>query len=247
MWICTRWYYLIYPNRNQVLIVSVQHQISCFRENIEEEKKHRPLFPTPGAPITASLTSDRVDFFRRTWSRIWYSHASKLHDQSSKILSITKYSKIKTVFESTFGFHNITFIYLTYTADSTCGAHLLFENTPLLAEYPSLFTLYLFHFLSLFFVLANFFASLFLPLKKVFFLELWLCSLSWLNCCCCICICCCCSCVCCGYSFLSRRCTRSPSLPRAPAASHSGSSLRSEITMMMVMIKLVMMMTRWGS
>ena len=43
------------------------------RRKLKKKKKHRPLFPTPGAPITASLTSDRVDFFRRTWSRsIWY-------------------------------------------------------------------------------------------------------------------------------------------------------------------------------
>ena len=120
----------------------------------EEEKKHRPLFPTPGAPITASLTSDRVDFFRRTWSRIWYfdkSHASNY----SKILSITKYSKIKTDFESKFGFHNITFIYLTYTADSTCGAHLLFENTSLSpiwqnSPHSSLFIFFTFFHCSLF-------------------------------------------------------------------------------------------------
>ena len=30
-------------------------------------KKYKPLFPTPGAPITASFTSERVDFFLRTW------------------------------------------------------------------------------------------------------------------------------------------------------------------------------------
>ena len=195
----------------------------------EEEKKHRPLFPTPGAPITASLTSDRVDFFRRTWSRIWYfdkSHASNY----SKILSITKYSKIKTDFESKFGFHNITFIYLTYTADSTCGAHLLFENTSCHQFGRIALTLHSLSFSLSFIVLCSckLFCFTFPASQKVFFLELWLCSLSWLNCCCCICICCCCSCVCCGYSFLSRRCTRSPSLPRAQAASHSGSSLRSD-------------------
>ena len=30
---------------------------------------NKPLFPTPGAPITASFTSERVDFFLRTWNR----------------------------------------------------------------------------------------------------------------------------------------------------------------------------------
>ena len=62
------------------------------RKNIEEEKKHRPLFPTPGAPITASLTSDRVDFFRRTCSRnIWYfekSRATKLHISPQKFYQL---------------------------------------------------------------------------------------------------------------------------------------------------------------
>ena len=135
------------------------------------------------------------------------------------------------------------YINLTYTADSTGGAHLLFENTSLSLSWQIFLTLHSLSFSLSFIVLCS--CKLCCFTFPAFFSWNCACALSADEFLCFLLLCSCfCGCVvvCCGYSFLSRRCTRSPSLPRAQAASHSGSSPRSEITMMMVMMMKLMLM-----